>query len=250
MRQPLYAANWKMFKTQAETARYLDEFLPAVREIRDREIMIAPPFGSLMIAAQKAEGSSLIIAAQNMHFESSGAFTGEMSAAMIQELGCSAVILGHSERRHIFGEDDELINRKILAALDAGLMPVFCIGEKIEQREASQTSEVLRRQIEAGLKDITVERADDLVIAYEPVWAIGTGKTATPEIAQEAHFFIRGLIVDIFNAQIAQNMRILYGGSVKPANISELMSQPDLDGVLVGGASLDPQSFAAIVNHS
>jgi triosephosphate isomerase len=212
--------------------------------------MVAPPFTSIIDALDADESERIIIAAQNMHFEPKGAFTGEVSAAMLLELGCSAVILGHSERRHVFGETDEMINKKITAAVGGGLMPVFCVGEKIEQRQAGETEKVIESQIKTGLKGIPASDLAELVIAYEPVWAIGTGLTATPAQAQEAHLFIRGLLRKLFSAGFADETRILYGGSVKPSNIAELMAQPDLDGVLVGGASLEPDSFAAIINHA
>jgi triosephosphate isomerase len=250
VRRSLYAANWKMFKTGAETRLFFEEFLPRMNDRTDVDIMIAPPFTSIIDAIDSDEGELIIIAAQNMHFEPKGAFTGEISASMLVELGCSAVILGHSERRHIFGETDEMINKKIAAATANGLMPVFCIGEKIEQRQAGKTEEVLDLQVTAGLKGLPEGDLAELVVAYEPVWAIGTGLTATPDQAQEAHQFIRGLLGKLYGDKFAKKTRILYGGSVKPSNIAELMAQPDLDGVLVGGASLEPDSFAAIVEHA
>lgn len=249
MRKPIYAANWKMHKTLSETKDFFAEFVPSARHREDVEICIAPPFTCLTAAIEAIDCDNLFIAAQNMHFEAKGAYTGEISAGMLLDAGCTAVILGHSERRHVFGETDEMINKKIAAAIEAGLKPIFCIGEKIEQREAGDTEEVIRRQLTDGLEGLNPEQLGELVIAYEPVWAIGTGLTATPEQAQEAHLFIRDLLTDTYNKSFADSTRILYGGSVKPSNIADLMAEPDLDGVLVGGASLDPQSFAAIVNH-
>lgn len=249
MREYIYAANWKMHKTQAETVDYLESFLPKISDAVG-SILIAPPFTSLMAAATASNNSDLIISAQNCHFESKGAFTGEVTTEMVKEAGARAVILGHSERRHVFGEDDELINKKISAVLAAGMTAVFCIGELIEEREAGNTNDVLKRQLTEGLKNLSNFDADTLVIAYEPVWAIGTGKTATPEIAQQAHQFVRATLAGIAGDAFAGKCRILYGGSVKPANIDDLMAQPDIDGVLVGGASLEPESFAAIVNHA
>ena len=249
MRRPLYAANWKMHKTGAETHMFFSEFLPAVSGREDVEIMIAPPFTALADALEADEDGRIIIAAQNMHFEAKGAFTGEISAAMLTELGCPAVILGHSERRHVFGETDAMINKKIKAALEAGLQPVFCIGEKLEQREVGNTETVLAEQLDAGLDGIGAGDLGELVVAYEPVWAIGTGHTASPEQAQEAHAFIRAQLEKNYGKATADAMRILYGGSVKPGNIADLMARPDVDGVLVGGASLEAESFAAIVNN-
>ena len=249
MRRPLYAANWKMHKTGAETRMFFSDFLPAVSGRKEVEIMIAPPFTALADALDADEDGKVIIAAQNMHFEAKGAFTGEISAAMLVELGCPAVILGHSERRHVFNETDWMINKKIKAALEAGLQPVFCIGEKLEQREIGNTEVVLAEQLDAGFEGIEASDLGDLVIAYEPVWAIGTGHTATPGQAQEAHAFIRSKLEENYGAATASGLRILYGGSVKPSNIADLMAQPDVDGVLVGGASLEAESFAAIVNN-
>ena len=249
MRKPLYAANWKMNKTGAETRMFFEKFLSQVQPSSDADIMIAPPFTSIIDAIDSDESERIIIAAQNMHFEAAGAFTGEISARMLNELGCSAVILGHSERRHVFGENDVMINKKIVTAIDAGLMPLFCVGEKLGQRELGKTQEILETQVSEGLKGIPEKDLAELVIAYEPVWAIGTGQTATPDQAQEAHLYIRSLLSMLYSNDLANATRILYGGSVKPSNISELMDQPDVDGVLVGGASLEPDSFAAIVIH-
>ena len=250
MRKPLYAANWKMHKTMAETKAFFAAFLPQVTNRTDGDICIAPPYTSLVAGVEATAGSGVIIAAQNCYHEAKGAFTGELSLDMIRETGATAVIIGHSERRHVFGENDALINKKIIAACDAGITPIFCIGEKIEQREAGETEAVLVEQIRAGLASLTAQQMSRVEVAYEPVWAIGTGKTATPEIAQEAHETVRSEIGKMFGDELAGTIRILYGGSVKPGNISELMAKPDIDGVLVGGASLDPDSFAAIAAHA
>lgn len=246
MRKPLIAANWKMNKTIAETAAFFDAFLPVVKDVTDVDIVIAPPFTSLSIAAEKTRSSSVKIAAQNAYFEEKGAFTGEISTSMLIDAGCEAVILGHSERRHILKETDEVINKKIKAALAHGLEVLFCIGELLAEREAGKTNDVLRTQITAGLAGVP---AEGVVVAYEPVWAIGTGKTATPELAQEAHDFIRMVLAEIFG-DTAQTIRILYGGSVTPENVKGLMACPDIDGALVGGASLKPDSFAQLVRFN
>ena len=244
-RTPLLAANWKMHKTIEETERFLAEFLPKVPE-PGPEIVICPSYLSLKTAVEHSAQSRVRVSAQNMHEEDEGAFTGEVSAPMLQELGVDGVILGHSERRQHFGETDEALCRKVPAALSAGLEPILCVGENESQRESDETEGVLTRQIEADLSEVPEERLGDVVIAYEPIWAIGTGKTATTEQAQEAIALIRGLI-ESRSADAAAAVRILYGGSVKPGNAAELISQPDVDGALVGGASLDPEDFAAIV---
>ncbi len=239
----MIAANWKMHKTTSETREYITEFLPLVKDVSDVEIVLAPPFTSLAIAAKFLKGSNVKLAAQDVYWEEKGAFTGEISPLMLKDVECSYVIIGHSERRQYFGETDQTVNRKIKAALKAGLGVILCIGETLQERESNRTFEVLKRQITEGLKDINT---DALVVAYEPVWAIGTGKTATPEQAQEAHQFIRTELKAIFGNE-ADNIRILYGGSVKPDNIASLMVKDDVDGALVGGASLKPDSFSAIV---
>jgi len=243
MRIPLIAANWKMHMTISETREYITEFLPLVEGVDDVEIVLAPPFTSLAVAAKFLKGSNVKLAAQNVFWEEKGAYTGEISPQMLKNVECSYVIIGHSERRQYFGETDETVNRRIGAAMAAGLGVIFCIGETLEEREAGKTFDVLKRQITGGLRDRKIE---GLVIAYEPVWAIGTGKTATPEQAQEAHEFIRNELRSIYG-DISETIRILYGGSVKPENIASLMSQKDVDGGLVGGASLKPDSFSRIV---
>jgi triosephosphate isomerase (TIM) len=245
-RTPLLAANWKMNKTTEEAERFLAELLPRVPDSGGPEVVICPPFTSLQTAVEHCFQSRVRVAAQNMHEADDGAFTGEVSAPMLLDLGVDGVILGHSERRQHFGENDEALARKVPAALGAGLEPILCVGENEGQRDADETEAVLTRQIEADLADVPEARLSEVVIAYEPIWAIGTGRTATPEQAQEAIAFIRGLI-EARSDTAAAAIRILYGGSVKPDNAAELISQPDVDGALVGGASLDPGDFAAIV---
>jgi len=244
-RTPLLAANWKMNKTIEETERFLAVFLPRVADA-EVEVVVCPPYPSLKAAVEHCAQSRVKVAAQNMHEADSGAFTGEVSAPMLLELGVDGVILGHSERRQHFGETDEALARKLPAALAAGLEPILCVGEREEQRDAGETDEVLRRQIEADLAEVDDERLGDVVIAYEPIWAIGTGRTATPQQAQEAIELIRER-VGTRSVEAAAHVRILYGGSVNPDNAAELLAQPDIDGALVGGASLDPGDFAAIV---
>jgi triosephosphate isomerase (TIM) len=245
-RVPVLAANWKMNKTIEEAERFLADFLPRVPE-SGPEVIVCPPFLSLKTAVEHCAQSRVRVAAQNMHEEAEGAFTGEVSAPMLLEIGVDGVILGHSERRQYFGESDEALARKVPAALRAGLEPILCVGENEAQRESDETEGILTRQIEADLSDVPEDRLGEVVIAYEPIWAIGTGQTATTEQAQEAVALIRGLI-EGRSAEAAAAIRILYGGSVKPDNAVELISQPDVDGALVGGASLDPSDFAAIVN--
>ena len=226
----LIAGNWKMYKGPAETAEFCIELKRALDDLEAVEVAVCPPFPSLAVAVQILAGTDIAVAAQNVHWEAEGAFTGEVSAAMLRELGVYGAIVGHSERRELFGETDEGVGKRTRAALDAGLSVIACVGETEEEREAGETEDVLRRQL------AVLEAEDNLVIAYEPVWAIGTGKTATPEIAQEAHEFIKGLL----------DVPVLYGGSVKPENAEELLSLPAVDGALVGGASLDVDSFASI----
>ncbi len=247
MRTPLIAGNWKMFKTVADTVKYVKEFRGLVKDIDDVEIVVAPPFQAVHAAAEAARNSNIAIAAQNLHWEREGAFTGEVSAPMIREAGAEFVIVGHSERRTLFGETDATVNRKTAAALAAGLTPIVCIGETLDQRERDETLAVLDRQIQLGLDGLAGDRLERLIVAYEPVWAIGTGRNATPEQASEAHAHIRKRLRQWFGGEAAGRCRILYGGSVKPGNIAELRAQPDVDGALVGGASLDPRGFAEIV---
>lgn len=238
-----------MYKTLAETRAFFEAFKPLVAGTKKCDIVIAPPFTALATAVEAAKGSSIAIAAQDAYWEREGAFTGEISMGMLLETGCRAVILGHSERRQYFGETDATVNRKLRAAVAAGLQPIVCVGERLEEREAGKTEEVLERQFSGGMAALTDAEFSRILIAYEPVWAIGTGRTATPEIAEEAQRFIRRLSAKKFGADGAAACRILYGGSVKPENIRGLMAQEDIDGALVGGASLDPRAFSEIVNY-
>ena len=244
-RTPCLAANWKMHKTIEETEAFLGAFLPAM-PAGSVDVVICPPYLALKSAVERCAQSPVRVAAQNMHEEDSGAFTGEVSAPMLRELGVDGVILGHSERRQYFNETDEALARKVSAALAAGLEPILCVGETDEQRDGDETKDVLERQVSADLAEVEAGQLDRVVIAYEPVWAIGTGRTASAEQAQEAIAFIRGL-VSSRDEGAAERIRIVYGGSVKPANAAELLAQSDNDGALVGGASLEPDDFAAIV---
>lgn len=246
MRKLLIAANWKMYKTPVETQAFLHTFLPLVKEHNHKEILICPPSIDLATALHSVKGSHVHVGAQNMHFAEEGAYTGEVSAAMLVALGVSHVILGHSERRQYFHETDETVNKKLVAALKHRLVPIVCVGEQEEQRENGMTEEVLCRQISRALHQIDPANLGPMVIAYEPIWAIGTGKTATPAIAAEAHLIVRTEVARLVGRPVADTLRILYGGSVKPENCHALMSQPEIDGALVGGASLDAHSFAAI----
>jgi triosephosphate isomerase (TIM) len=249
LRRPVIAGNWKMYKTGAETRAFFEAFRPLVAASKNCDIVIAPPFTGLAAAVEAARGSAIGIAAQNLYWEREGAFTGEVSARMIVETGCSGVIIGHSERRQYFGETDESVNRKTKAALESGLTPIVCVGETLSEREGNLTNAVLKRQFENGFAALTAAEFSRILVAYEPVWAIGTGRTATPEMAADAHRCIRDLAANRFTSEQASALRILYGGSVKPDNIKGLMAQEEIDGALVGGASLDPKSFAAIVNY-
>ncbi len=250
MRTPLIAGNWKMFKTVSETVKFVKEFRSLVSEIQDVEVVLAPPFTAVHAAAEAARNSQVGIAAQNLHWEKQGAFTGEVSAAMVREAGAEYVIIGHSERRTLFGDTDLWVNKKLQAALAAGLTPLVCIGETLGERDRNDTFNVLDRQIKQGLDGFTAEQLTSLVVAYEPVWAIGTGRNATPAQAAEAHAHIRGRLRQWLGAEAAERCRILYGGSVKPDNIRSLVASPDVDGALVGGASLEVKSFLDIVTQS
>jgi triosephosphate isomerase (TIM) len=247
LRKPVIAGNWKMFKTIAETEGFFSGFAPLVASVTHAEIVIAPPFTALRRAAELGSAAGIGISGQDLYWEHQGAWTGEVSAAMLLEAGCRYTLIGHSERRQLFGDSDQNVNRKLKAALAAGLIPIVCVGESLSERESGQTEAVLSRQLSEGLAGLTESGFSPIIIAYEPVWAIGTGRTATPEIAEQAQSFIRNRVAGIISPASAERLRILYGGSVKPDNIAGLMAQPDLDGALVGGASLDPQSFAAIV---
>ncbi|HVF71201.1 MAG TPA: triose-phosphate isomerase [Chthoniobacterales bacterium] len=248
MRKKIVAANWKMNMAQAEAKSFIETFLLEIEETRDVEVVIIPPFTSLAPVNAALENAQHIkVGAQNMHWERSGAFTGEISPAMLRDLFVRYVVLGHSERRTLFGETDEIVNRKVRAAHEAMLRPILCVGESLEQRERGEVENVLSTQLRGSLAGLGSKELQETVVAYEPVWAIGTGKTATADQAQEAHAFVRRVLGEISDEATAEKMRLQYGGSVKPDNAGTLMSQPDIDGALVGGASLDPRSFAQIV---
>ena len=249
MKTPLICGNWKMYKTVVETVKYVKEFRSLVKDFTGVEIVIAPPFTAIHAAAEAARASNVAIAAQDLYWEREGAFTGEVGASMVREAGAEYVIIGHSERRTLFGETDSSVNRKTHAAFAAGLVPIVCIGETLDQRERNETFDVLDRQIKAGLDRVTAEQIALLVIAYEPVWAIGTGRNATPAQAAEAHGHIRQRLRQWFGGSAADQCHVIYGGSVKVENIGDLASQSDVDGALVGGASLDLRAFAEIVSR-
>ncbi len=243
------AGNWKMYKTPSATRQYFEQFLPSVTSQTRADVVICPPAIDLVTAVECVKGTAVQIGAQNIYLGTEGAFTGEISAAMVAAAGCTHVIVGHSERRQYFAENDRDVYDKTVAALEGGLTPIVCIGERLAEREANATEAVLLSQIKGALHNLTPQQFDKIVIAYEPVWAIGTGRTATPEIAGEAHGIIRREIGAVFGYESGASVRILYGGSVKPNNAKALMAEHDIDGVLVGGASLEPESFAAIVNY-
>jgi triosephosphate isomerase len=248
-RKKLIAANWKMYKTPAETRAFFDKFLPLVISHDRDQVVVCPPFVCLGAAVESSKGSQVKIGGQNLYWQKEGAFTGEISVGMLLAAGCTHVIIGHSERRQYFGETDDTVNLKLKTALEVGLTPIVCVGEVLEERESGLTEDVLRRQCLRAFHAISAKKAETMVVAYEPVWAIGTGKTATPQIAAEAHLLIRGEAAKTFGQELADNLRILYGGSVKPENAQALMAETEIDGALVGGASLDPASFAAIVKY-
>jgi triosephosphate isomerase len=248
-RKPLIAANWKMYKTPAQAQEFTKNFLPLVANHERDEIVLCPSFTSLSVVIAAVTGSGVAVGAQNMYSADEGAFTGEISPVMLKAIGATHVILGHSERRQYFAETDATINRKLKAALAHGLAPIVCVGEVLAEREAGKTEEVLLRQTRGVLAGIAAAEATPIAIAYEPVWAIGTGKTATPRMASEAHGVIRGEVAKLLGGEVAESMRILYGGSVKPENASALMAESEIDGALVGGASLDAQSFGKIANY-
>jgi triosephosphate isomerase (TIM) len=247
-RQIIVAGNWKMHKTASETRGFVGELLFQISE-KDykRQIVIAPPFASIPAAVEEARDSAIHVCAQNLHWEDQGAYTGEISAPMLREVGCSHVIVGHSERRQYFCETDSTVNRKILAAQKHGLVPIFCVGETLEQRETGDTANVVKRQLTEGMKDVIITDPVRFVLAYEPIWAIGTGRTATPEQAQEVHALLRQTLRELLGDEGAASIRILYGGSVKPDNAADLFSRPDIDGGLIGGASLKVADFAGII---
>ncbi len=246
-RRPLIAGNWKMHLTREEAVSLAQAVAASCQTCTDRDVMIAPAFTSLAAVCAAVQGSRVLVGAQNIAWEKEGAFTGEISAPMLNDLGVAVAIIGHSERRHIFGEDNAMINRRLHGALNGAILPILCIGETLVEREAGKTFAVLEAQVRHGLAGVSGEQMAQVVVAYEPVWAIGTGKTATNEQAQEAHAFVRQLLGDIFEKNIAMAVRILYGGSVKPENIDDLMAQPDIDGALVGGAALKAESFDRII---
>ena len=249
-RMPLIAGNWKMHKTSREGAEFAALVARELKDVADREVVVAPAFTALADVVRAVAGTAVQVAAQDVHWEREGPYTGEVSALMLRELGVGWVIVGHSERRSLFFESDEAVSRKVRATLDEGLRPIMCVGETEPEREAGLTHAVLGRQVRCGLAGVNAAEAEAIAIAYEPVWAIGTGRSATPEIAQEAISHIRGVVRDSLSAEAAKATRILYGGSVRPDNIDVLMSQPDIDGVLVGGASLDVAAFTRIVRYA
>ena len=250
MRRPFIAGNWKMTQNRASSVELAAGLAKAVESIENADVAVCPPFGYLDAVAEATKGSKVKVGAQNCYFEPNGAFTGETSTEMLLDLGCTYVILGHSERRHILGETDELINKKVKAALAAGLIPILCVGETLPEREAGDTMNVIRTQFNGSLADISADDMKKIVIAYEPVWAIGTGKTASPEQAEEVHADLRKTIEECYNAEVAETVRIQYGGSVKPDNAAELLSQPNIDGALVGGASLKVDLFMGIIDKA
>lgn len=250
MRKPVIAGNWKMYKLIAEAVQTVAELKPLVAAVTHCEIVVAPPFTALWAVAQRLEGSNIQLAAQDVcEMNGFGARTGEISALMLRDVGCRYVIIGHSERRQFYGETDELVRRKIGAALEAGLNPIVCVGETLQEREAGMAEVIVKRQVEAALSGLRPEEVARLLIAYEPVWAIGTGHTASPEQAQTMHAYVRQRVAALVGEKVADGLRILYGGSVRPENIRALMTEPDIDGALVGGASLDPRSFSEIVHY-
>jgi len=249
VRKPIIAGNWKMYKTSAEAGELIGALWPLIQDNERVEVVVCPPFTALPAVVQACAITTIAVGAQNMHWEAEGAFTGEVAPGMIKELGCKYVIIGHSERRQYFGETDATVNKKVKAAFVSGLKPIVCVGETLEQRERGKTEAVCREQVENGLHGLDGGQVEELVIAYEPVWAIGTGRTASSGDAQKVIAFIRGVVAGMYGQEAAQKMRIQYGGSVKPGNIAELMQQPDIDGALVGGASLQAESFSQIVNY-
>jgi triosephosphate isomerase (TIM) len=249
MRKPLIAANWKMYKTPAQAEEYVKAFLPLVKGHDRDEIVLCPSDTSICAVVPIAASSNVAIGGQNMHFAEEGAYTGETSVLMLKAIGATHIIIGHSERRQYCNETDELVNKKLATALKHKLTPIVCIGEALTEREANHTDEILRKQISLALVGVEPEDAENIVVAYEPIWAIGTGKTATPEIAASAHLLIRSEIARRLGRHVADTIRILYGGSVKPDNATALLNQPEIDGALVGGASLDPQAFSKIVKY-
>lgn len=250
MRRPFIAGNWKMTQNRASSVALAAGIAKAIESIEGVDVAVCPPFGYIDAVVEATKGSKVKVGAQNCYFEPDGAFTGETSTAMLLDLGCTYVVLGHSERRHILGETDELINKKVKAALAAGLIPILCVGETLPEREGNKTLEVIRTQFNGSLAGISADDMKKIVIAYEPVWAIGTGKTATPEQAEEVHLDLRNILKECYNGEVAETVRIQYGGSVKPDNAAELLSQPNIDGALVGGASLKVDQFMGIIDKA
>jgi len=248
MRRPIMAGNWKMYQTPAETVKFFEKFRPLVAGAHHCDVVICPPFVDIEAAVHACHDTPIQIGAQNLYWEAEGAFTGEISGPMLKAAGCRWVLVAHSERRQYFGETNETAAKKLVAALEASLTPVYCVGETLSERESNKAEHVLETQCGAGLAGLTKEQFEKIVMAYEPIWAIGTGKVATPEIAADAHRCLRNQVRKLFGADAAAQVRILYGGSVKPDNVRGLMAQPEIDGALVGGASLDPVSFSSIVN--
>lgn len=245
----LIAANWKMNKTVAEAVSTADELKKLAGKEKNADVVICPPFTALYAVAKELKGSNIKLGAQNMYFEKSGAYTGEISALMLKNAGCEYVIIGHSERRQYFGETDESVNKKMKVAFENSIIPIVCVGETLQQREKNEAFSVIEKQVKVGVAGLSAEQSKKLVIAYEPVWAIGTGKTATPQQAEEVHAFIRKIYTEMYGKDAAESIRILYGGSVKPDNVSEIMRQPDIDGALVGGASLKADDFIKLVRY-
>lgn len=250
MRKPLMAGNWKMHKNIPEAIAMVKELKPLISDVKDVDVLICPVFTAVYPLANEVKGSNIQIGAQNVYWEPKGAFTGEIAVSMLADAGCSYVIIGHSERRQYFCETDETVNKRTKATLDAGLIPIVCVGETLQERESDNTFKVIEKQVRDGIKNFSKEEAGKIVVAYEPVWAIGTGKTASPQQAQEVHEFIRKIYSEMYGSDVAEKVRILYGGSVKPDNVSELMKQKDIDGGLVGGASLEASSFAKLVKFN
>ncbi|HBX24137.1 MAG TPA: triose-phosphate isomerase [Desulfotomaculum sp.] len=250
MRKPIIAGNWKMYKTVAEAVNFVVAFREKTAGLAGVEMVLCPPFTALTAVAEKLSGADIALGAQNCYWETEGAYTGEIAPGMLKEIGCRYVILGHSERRQFFGETDAKVNKKVRAALTGGLVPIVCVGELLDEREAGRTEEVVGRQVDGALAGLQASEVAGLVVAYEPVWAIGTGRTASASDAQAVNGYIRGILRRLFGDDAAEAVRIQYGGSVKPGNTAELMAQPDIDGALVGGASLDADSFAQIVRNS
>jgi len=247
MRKPFIAGNWKMNTNSANAVSLAAGLVKELKGIDTVDVAVCPPFVYLQSVAAALSASNIALGSQNVYFEEKGAFTGEISCAMLKDASCTYAIVGHSERRHVMGETDAIINKKVSAAISSGLLPIFCVGELLEERQGGTTNEVVSKQVKKGLEGLDVERVQAVTVAYEPVWAIGTGLTATPQQAQEVHAMIRGLLAEMYGNEIAQLIRIQYGGSAKPGNTAELMAQPDVDGLLVGGASLKIEDFAAMV---